>query len=165
MWEPPDTFYLSSAVGWLELGNPAEANAELDRISPQLRATPEVLSVRLSLAWTQKKWLEAESFARELVQLQPEVSSHWTSLAYAARRKPEGSIDEAKAILLKASELFPQESLICYNLSCYEAQLGSLATAQEWLEKAYVLGGKKEIQRMAAEDPDLEPLRKAGVLP
>ena len=34
--EPPDSFHLLAAQGWLELGNHVEANEELDKITPQL---------------------------------------------------------------------------------------------------------------------------------
>jgi len=30
---PPDSMHLSSATGWMQLGNPAEALAELEKIS------------------------------------------------------------------------------------------------------------------------------------
>jgi hypothetical protein len=33
-----------------------------------------------------------------------------------------------------------------------------LKEAMKWLEKAIAAGGKKEIQTMALDDPDLEPL-------
>jgi hypothetical protein len=44
--EPPDGFHLLAAHGWLELGNHAEANEELEKIAPELRARPDVLKVR-----------------------------------------------------------------------------------------------------------------------
>ncbi len=160
MFEPPDTFHLSAAIGWLELGNPAEASEELDKITPSLLATPEVLSVRSSIYFSFKNWQEADSVTRILVELQPEVPSHSTNLAYAARRKPDGSLLEAKEILLKAADLFPREFIICYNLCCYESQLGNLEQAKIWLHRAYELGDRKTIQEMAREDADLEPLRK-----
>src|SRR5690349_10510510 len=43
--EPPDSHHLAAAQGWLELGNHAEANNELERISPTLRAHPDALEV------------------------------------------------------------------------------------------------------------------------
>ena len=48
--EPPDTYYLSAAVGWLELGNPGEARAELVQISSRQQEHPDVLEVRWALA-------------------------------------------------------------------------------------------------------------------
>jgi hypothetical protein len=36
--EPPDSIHLQAAQGWLDLGNPIEANEELEKIAPQNRA-------------------------------------------------------------------------------------------------------------------------------
>jgi hypothetical protein len=44
--EPPDSLHLQAAQGWLELGSHIEANEELEKIAPQLRAHPDVLKVR-----------------------------------------------------------------------------------------------------------------------
>jgi len=44
--EPPDSLHLQAAQGGLDLGNHVEANEELERITPQLRAHPDVLQVR-----------------------------------------------------------------------------------------------------------------------
>src|SRR5208282_4150279 len=44
--EPPDTFHLSAAMGWLGLGNWQEALEELEKITPALRSHPEVLLAR-----------------------------------------------------------------------------------------------------------------------
>ena len=160
MIEPPDTFHLSAAIGWLGLGNPSEASAELEKITPRLHATPEILNVFQSIYLSQLKWLEADAVARTLIDLEPGVAWHWTNLAYAVRRKPEGSIAEAKEVLLQAAKLFPRDSLICYNLSCYESQLGNLTQAKVWLDRAYEVGHRRQLQQMAMKDPDLAPLRK-----
>ncbi len=44
--EPPDTHYLSAALGWLELGNAAESICELGQIRPENVNHPDVLEVR-----------------------------------------------------------------------------------------------------------------------
>jgi hypothetical protein len=41
-----DRFHLEAAQGWLELGNWKKAHEELDRVTPLLRAHPDVLFVR-----------------------------------------------------------------------------------------------------------------------
>jgi len=41
-----DHVHLQAAEGWLEVGNWREANEELNCITPQLRAHPDVLTVR-----------------------------------------------------------------------------------------------------------------------
>ena len=43
---PPESFYLQAAEGWLELGNPTEAEEELKQLAPGFRAHPEVLKLR-----------------------------------------------------------------------------------------------------------------------
>jgi hypothetical protein len=40
--EPPDTHHLNAVLGWLELGNHVEANAELEKVTPVLRSHPAV---------------------------------------------------------------------------------------------------------------------------
>ena len=47
--EPPDSHYLSAAVGWLGLGNVAEAGAELEKIAPQFQSHPDVLAVQFDI--------------------------------------------------------------------------------------------------------------------
>ena len=40
---PPDNLHLSSATGWLQLGNPDEALADLSKVSAEHREHHEVL--------------------------------------------------------------------------------------------------------------------------
>ena len=56
---------------------------------------------------------------------------------------------------------FPDEWLMRYNLACYSCQLGKLEEAHAWLTKAKKKGGAKQINLMARNDPDLEPLFQA----
>ena len=46
--------------------------------------------------------------------------------------------------------------MIQFNLACYEAQLGNIATAKKHLSRATKLDPK--FSMMALDDPDLEPL-------
>jgi len=43
---PQDAHFLRAAEGWIELGNHLEAFEELERITPQWRAHPDVLKLR-----------------------------------------------------------------------------------------------------------------------
>jgi Flp pilus assembly protein TadD len=69
---------------------------------------------------------------------------------------------KAKVVLDEAAKLFPDDSMIQYNLACYCAQLGQLDAAQEHLDKSYELGDAKQIRLMTLDDDDLKPLREAG---
>jgi len=140
------------------LGNSVEANEELERISPTLRTHPAVLAVRYEVYSKAKQWDAAAEIAGTMVKLTPEEPGAWISLAYATRRKPGGGILQAREILIRAQPQFPDQSLIPYNLACYECQLGNLNQAWEWLEKAFAIGDSKQIKRMALEDSDLQPL-------
>ena len=156
--QPPDSHHLSAAIGWLELGNWQEANEELEKITPTLRAHPDVLEVRWQIYAKAGKWDLAAEIAHALVQIKPLEPQFWIWCAYATRRMPGHGIPQAKEILAKAQVLFPKESLIPYNLACYECQTGNLKAAWNWLEKVFDAGDAKRFKLMALEDPDLEPL-------
>ena len=51
-----DCLHLQAAQGWLELGDHLEADKELDEITPQLRAHPDVLEVRWQVYAHAEKW-------------------------------------------------------------------------------------------------------------
>ena len=156
--EPPDSHLLSAAIGWLELGNVAEAGAELGKIAPPFQSHPDVLVVRYDLYARSGEWDAAAEIAGTLTRLDPDEPGAWVSLAYATRRKTGGGIAQARAILIQARQTFPQEQIIAYNLACYDCQLGDLNAARLWLEKACGLGDARKIKHMARQDPDLELL-------
>jgi len=156
--EPPDSHFLSAASGWIELGDCREAGAELDRITPALRAHPDVLKVRYEIHAKTANWNAAAEAARALLEMEPEDSQFWILHAYAMRRMDGGGIPKAREILKMAQMLFPRNPLICYNIACYECQSGSLAKAQVWLKRAFRNGNAAEFRAMALKDPDLQPL-------
>jgi predicted Zn-dependent protease len=156
--EPPDSIHLNAGLGWLELGNHLEANEELERITPEMRAHPAVLSVRYEIYAKGKNWDVASEIARALVTALPERPEFWVALAYSTRRKHGGGVPQAKEMLTEARMRFPDEYHIAYNLACYECQLGNRKRALQNLEEAIDLAGKKDIRLMALDDPDLEPL-------
>ena len=156
--EPPDTHCLSAAVGWLELGNLAEAKVELAQVRAEQHQHPNVLEVRWLLCAEEKDWPAGLQVARALLEAAPKRSSGWLHQAYALRRVPEGGVKPAWDALLPALEKFPKEPTIPYNLACYACQMQQLDDARSWLKRALALGGKERMKAMALEDPDLEPL-------
>lgn len=155
---PPNSHYLSAAVGWLELGDWRAANEELENIAAEMRAHPWVLLTRQRIFIKAQKWEQAAELGKILIDVLPHESGAWIAYAYALRRVPGGGMPKAKEILEKAKPLFPKEPMFAYNLACYEAQLGDVESARQLLEQAFAIGDAKQLKLQAVDDPDLEPL-------
>ena len=149
---------ISHAQGYLALGMVAEAAAELERLSPADADRPEAVAVRLAVLHEQKRWVEVCELARELVQRTPGEPALWVSWAYATRRSE--SIEAAEKILHDAELHHPVEATIQFNLGCYACQRGDLIAARARVDRAIALDPK--FAELAATDPDLAPLRRAG---
>lgn len=156
--EPPETHYLSAALGWAELGNPAEARAELAQIAAEHQVHPDVLEVRWLICAQEGCWDEGLQVARSLLKEAPERASGWLHQSYALRRAADGGVRKALEALLPAMDLFPKEAIIPYNLSCYSCLLNDLDTARLLFKRALAIGDKEQIKLMASADSDLEPL-------
>lgn len=156
--EPPDRHYLLAAMGWLELGNPVEARAELARINPSLADNLAVLEVQWSILANEKNWPEALRAANRLIEAHSNEAAGWLHQAYALRRVPSGGLQAAWDALFPAANRFPQEPTIPYNLACYACQLGMQEEARNWLARALKIGEPGKIREMALADRDLEPL-------
>jgi hypothetical protein len=152
--ESEDQKHLVTAEGFLELGMPLEANAELERIDLYVRHVPEVLAVRVEIYRELERWELMSTIAKKLAEYDP-ASPKWALLlAYALRRTD--SIETARHVLLDAASRFPSFALLQYNLACYECQLQNFEFAKERLKKAFELNA--ELRMRALEDEDLKPL-------
>jgi tetratricopeptide (TPR) repeat protein len=155
--------HLQAAQGWFELGDHLEADEELEQMSPQNRAHPAVLEVRWAIYAAAKKWEAALDIAATFIQLAPKHPFGWLHRSFALHELDRTA--EARDNLLTVFDKFPDESILRYNVACYECQLGRLEQAKHWLEKAFKLGNARRMKRAALEDPDLEPLwKEIGVL-
>ena len=150
--------YLSAAAGWLELGVPVEAEAELDKIPADLQNHPDILEVRWLLMAQLRRWDKALMVARALMQNAPDRCSSWLHQAYSLRRASPNGLQQAWDALLPAYDKFPREPTVAYNLSCYACQMRQLDQARAWIQRALEAGDKQKIKQMALEDPDLEAL-------
>ena len=158
----PDRLHLQSAEGWLMLGNPAESEVELQRISSPLQKHPDVLELRWLILAHAQQWNFCLGIAQEIVAVVPSRAFGWIHLAYALRRVEEGGLRAAWDALFPAAERFPGNPTIPYNLSCYACQLGNLPEARRLLTRAFDiargLGNREAIRSMALADSDLEAL-------
>ena len=150
--------HLQAAQGWFELGDHLEANEELEQMSPQNHAHPAVLEVRWAIYAAAKKWEAALNITTTFIQLAPEHPFGWLHRSFALHELNRTA--EARDNLLTVLDRFPGESVLRYNVACYECQLGRLEQAKHWLEKAFKMGNPRRMKLAALEDPDLEPLWK-----
>jgi predicted Zn-dependent protease len=153
-----DIHHLRAAEGWLELGSEAEALSELENISPAESHHPAVLELRFQILARKNQWDACREIAGMITKQLPNFAGGWLHLAYATRRSTGGSEQAAFDLLQPASERFPTEPTIPYNLACYVCQLGNLAEARKWLKRAFAIGDQKAIKLMALADADLKPL-------
>ena len=154
--QPPDSFHLQAAQGWLELGNCLEARQELENIGSPMRRHPGVLNVQWEIYAVERNWEPALSVAANLIELNPEDPLGWVHRSYALHELKR--TQEARDNLSRVVDKFPSSATIRYNLACYECQLGNLAQAKLWLELALRMGNRNHMKLAALEDLDLKPL-------
>jgi len=154
--ESPDIDHLRSAVGWLELGNYVEVDAELDEIASRLRAHPDVLKVRWRVYAKAKKWDVCLEIARTVTDLEPEKPGGWLDYAQSLHRLDR--TQESYAVLSSVADRFPEHPTVFYHLAVYGCHLHKLGEAWTWLERAFNVGDTNQIKLTALDDPDLEPL-------
>ncbi len=149
-----DKSHLQAAEGWLELGNHLEANEELEKITPELRAHPDVLEMRCRIYEAAKQWEMAASF-----QIRFASNSQNECLAGCIRLVAFiTSVKRTKRIhlLVDVVELFPGNQTIRYDIAVYVAQRGLLEEAVEWLNLAFENDTDGAYRLKALNDPLLE---------
>jgi Flp pilus assembly protein TadD len=146
---------LQYAEGYLALGMKRDAATALGDVAPGEQDALPVLAMRAAVFQELAEWARAEEAATRLCERSPDDAGHWIQRAYAVRRSR--SIEAARRILLEAMTLHPEESIIRFNLACYDAQLGRLDSARVFLAQACELNA--HCVELAKTDPDLEPLR------
>ena len=151
----PDQWHLYAAQGWEGLGDHAQANDELEKIAPELRAHPDVLEVRLHICFSAKKWDTCVDIAGEILKLDPSRPEVWiqSSFALYELNRTQEAFDQLLLVALR----FPDESNIAYNLACYCAQLGRLEENQSWFKKAVAID-EHTVKPTGIDDPDLKRL-------
>ena len=118
------------------------------------------MEFKLRLLERAQKWPDAAALAAKLAASHPNEARWFVAWAFAKRRSD--SLETASKILSEAASLHPKDPLIQFNLGCYAAQRGDLTTAQSYVRKAIELDHGME--KLAHEDPDLEPLRQAHLI-
>jgi Flp pilus assembly protein TadD len=148
---------LNAALGYMNLDMTDEALAELDALSPEERSLPESHAVRTAVLIRRRDWEGALKLARRLCLSHPDQPSPFLDLAFCLHELQR--TEEAKQTLLTGPPLLRKSGIFFYNMACYEAQLGNLAPARDYLNQAVQLDDR--YREMALDDPDLAPLKNA----
>jgi hypothetical protein len=146
--------HLEAALGYLDLGMHQDAWNELERLPPELRANDLVLDLRISIYHALGKWESARILAESLAKRSPECPHWWIHWAFSLRR--EKSVEAARAVLLEAVVVHPEEPLIPYNLACYACVVGQLDAAYKLLQVAFSID--VTLKQVALHDQDLDPI-------
>ena len=154
--QPPDTFFVQAARGWLELGNASEAQSELDKVRAKNREHPEVLEILRDYYARRGDWDRCVELGTELIDPAPARLQGYIQRAYALHRVKR--TQDAWDVLFPVAEKFPTDATIKYNLACYATQLGRVWEGEQWLKLAFTIGNEQELRSLALQDPDLKPL-------
>jgi tetratricopeptide (TPR) repeat protein len=147
-------FLLRAAQGWIELGLPHEAWAELQQVPAEAQHRLEVMLLSLDTLQTLKQWKECATLGEEAARRYPDCGAIYLVTAYAIRRSR--SLAEAREFLLQATDALAEEAMFHFNLACYACQLGDMDETMHRLETAFRLDPKYRAQ--ALDDEDLRPM-------
>ena len=103
---PPDSLHLSSATGWLQLGNPGEALADLAKVSAEHRGHHEVLHLEWHIHARNKDWERCAEIGGVMAKLNPDDPSGWINQANAMFYLKRGQ--EALDLLKPMWRRFPE---------------------------------------------------------
>jgi predicted Zn-dependent protease len=153
---------LRSADGWLKLGNPAQAQAELDRLEASAREHPDALQIRWTLAARRSAWTECLQLAERLTQQTPDRWFGWLHLAESLHRL--GRTAEAYERLLTVAGDFESNPTLPFFLARFAVALGRPNDARRWLRQARVSaenrGAAAELRRRLEDEPTLLALSR-----
>ena len=124
------------------------------------RLHPSTLLVRWEIASRSRDWPAAITLAKALMITLPDEPVGWIYQALAQHGM--GQVEEARETLLTAAREFPNDWQVAYNLACYSAELGDVAGAQNWLDRAIEVGDAAIVRCCAANEWSLRSLRIRG---
>jgi Flp pilus assembly protein TadD len=145
---------LNAADGYLYFNMFKEAWEELESIPRAEMNDSAVLLARIRVLLHKRDWSAAETMSVNGIRLHPDEAEFPVQRAFALHQLQKG--DEAAQALREAPEWIRRTGILHYNLACYEARLGDLATARECIDTAIQMNS--EIKKNARRDPDLQAL-------
>ncbi len=153
-------WHLRHAEGYRELGLRDEARKELALVPSAHHGTADYVAAQAALAQDEHRWADLSQWGQRWVAVAPTEAGAWILWAYGTRRAV--SLEAAEQILLEGLRRHPHHATLHFNLGCYACQRGDLPLALRRVLRAIALD--PAFKALAAEDPDLLPLRQTGQL-
>ena len=102
-----DQRHLEAAEGWLELGLPLEATAELSKIGRLQQSHPDVLELRWHISAKAKTWLTCAEIAATLIQIAPDRVDGWIHRSFALHElhRTQEAFDQLLMVVHKLNRL------------------------------------------------------------
>jgi hypothetical protein len=145
---------LRRSHGWLELGCPAEAYEELDRLPDSLHTTREVLKLKCNILSSASNWRELQVLSSTAAMYFPREAAFAEDWAWAEHR--QGDTARAYSILIHAAEKYEKTWRTAYYLACFCYSLKRTREATEWLGLALLLhGSPSQLKQRALREADL----------
>ena len=140
-------------------GNPESAgksnNEPLTR-KIECSVHPHVLLAHWEIYFRADDWAAARVIAEALIVHLPDEPIGWIYRSFALQQMKR--TEEAKNSLIPAARKFSEDWRVAYNLACYSSQLGDVAGAWNWLDRAIEIGDVEQIKVEALSEPALERL-------
>lgn len=154
--QAPDCHSVDAAKGWLDLGVPQEAQAELDRLSFGLQNHPDVLVIRWKISARMLRWDQALELARSMVSNAPDWPAGHICLAHSLYNSQRAQ--EALTELRSAANRFPRTGPIFYLLARLAGHVGAEAEAKLWLGRWKDMADAGAAKNTVNQDPDPSPI-------
>jgi tetratricopeptide (TPR) repeat protein len=149
-------YHVRAAEGWLELGNHGEAQAELEKLSPECRDHPDVLALRWQVYAKDQDTKRCIAVALAFTRRAPTDPRGWIILAQTFYFR--GEYQQAYDVAIRQVARFPDSWHLLYDAACYACRIGKLEEATKLLGMALNVGDRKALSLVALDDPDLEAL-------
>ncbi len=127
------TITLAAAEGFVQLGLYQDGWDELERLAPEARWEPPVLSLRLRIYTAMKRWEDVGVLVHSLLSKLP----------------PDTEPNRSTPLVSFRAELY-------YRLACAECQRKDIIAARVSLQRAFTLN--PDLRLGALDDPDLEAI-------
>ena len=127
--------------GYLELGMPEMAEAELAALPARFAAHPLILDGRMAVMMHRKAWTQAVETGLNGCAAAPGQASFFIHTAFCLHEMKR--TEEAHLLLISGPASLRQEALFHYNMGCYLSVLGRTEEARGYLSEAFRLDAEE----------------------